>query len=60
MVRNRVKRRLRAVMSTHLPTLPAGVSVVVRALPDAAEASYATLESEVSGAMHQAYGKATR
>lgn len=60
MIRNRVKRRLRAITREHLGTLPEGVTVVVRALPDAAEASFDSLVSDLSGAMRQAYAKAAR
>lgn len=35
-VRNRVKRRLRHLAAAQLPSTPAGVNVVVRALPRAA------------------------
>lgn len=48
-VRNRVKRRLRHLASTLLPTTPAGVWLVVRALPAAAEGS-ADLSSDLSDA----------
>ncbi len=60
MVRNRVKRRLRAIMSPRLAALPAGSSVVVRALPPAAAASFATLEADVDGALRHAMSKAGR
>lgn len=39
-VRNRTKRRLRALMAGRLADLPPGVDVVVRAQPVAADASY--------------------
>lgn len=42
-VRNRTKRRLRALVAQRLAALPAGVDVVVRAGPSSAAASYATL-----------------
>ncbi len=60
MVRNRVKRRLRAVMRSRLDTLPEGTSVVVRALPAAADASFATLEADVDGALRHAMSKVSR
>ena len=44
--RNRVKRRLRHLTREHLPTLeelPGRAALVVRALPAAAESSYAAL-----------------
>ncbi len=60
MVRNRVKRRLRAVMAARVAALPAGSSVVVRALPAAAGASFADLEADVAGALAQALEKVAR
>ena len=59
-IRNRVKRRLRAITRAHLGTLPEGVAVVVRALPDSAQASFTSLEADVTGAMRQAHAKAAR
>ena len=56
-VRNRVKRRLRAIMADALPTLPAGSRVVVRALPAAASASFGELDADVRGALGQALAK---
>ncbi len=46
-IRNRVKRRLRAVASGLLPTVPAGTAVVVRALPPAASGSSAELGDDL-------------
>lgn len=57
-VRNRVKRRLRAVLATHLPTLPLGTGVVVRALPPAASADFQQLRSDVESALDAAQAKA--
>jgi ribonuclease P protein component len=45
-VRNRVTRRLRAIAAPQLGGIPAGVDVVVRALPPAAGASFVELEAE--------------
>ncbi|WP_163541703.1 ribonuclease P protein component [Occultella kanbiaonis] len=45
--RNLVKRRLRAISASCLGTFPAGSSVVVRALPPAAAATYPELERDV-------------
>ena len=48
--RNRVKRRLRHLTREHLPALeglPGRAALVVRALPAAAEASYATLGADL-------------
>jgi ribonuclease P protein component len=45
-VRNRVKRRLRELARTDLPSLPAGSRLVVRAQPAAGTSSYAELRGE--------------
>jgi ribonuclease P protein component len=52
-LRNRVHRRLRAVMATRLPDLPAGSLTVVRALPSSSEASYDELVADVDAALHR-------
>lgn len=57
-IRNRVKRRLRAVMAELLPTLPAGTSVVIRALPRSAEVDFARLRADVADALGTARRKA--
>jgi ribonuclease P protein component len=44
-VRNRVKRRLRAVIRTLLPHLTEGYDVVIIAHPPAAEATFQELEA---------------
>jgi ribonuclease P protein component len=46
-VRNRVKRRLRALMCEHLDVLPAGSLFVVRANPAAAAARQADLAADL-------------
>jgi len=46
-VRNRVKRRLRHQVAPHLAGLPAGTSVVLRALPAAASYSSGELAEEL-------------
>jgi ribonuclease P protein component len=46
-VRNRVKRRLRAQMATRVDRIPAGTDVVVRANPIAAQAISADLGREL-------------
>ena len=56
-VRNLVKRRLRAVMAEALTTVPTGSRVVVRALPAAADASYSELRADVFGMMSRAQSK---
>ncbi|WP_433827849.1 ribonuclease P protein component [Actinoplanes sp. CA-015351] len=49
--RNKVRRRLRHLVRSHLAELPEGASLVVRALPPSAEAEYATLASDLEGAI---------
>ena len=51
-VRNKVKRRLRAVAAGVLPEIPAGHDVVVRANPPAAQATYAELDQDVRRLVH--------
>lgn len=46
-VRNRTKRRLRALTAARLSGIPDGVDVVVRALPPAAAATSADLGREL-------------
>jgi ribonuclease P protein component len=53
-VRNRVRRRLRHLVRSRLDALPAGALLVVRALPAAAAASYATLGSDLDAALETA------
>jgi ribonuclease P protein component len=50
-VRNRVKRRLRAIAYGMLPSVATGTAVVVRALPAAATGTAAALQAEVSAAL---------
>ncbi len=50
-VRNRVRRRLRHLVRPLLDELPADALVVVRALPPAAGATYATLATDLEGAL---------
>ncbi|WP_061963256.1 ribonuclease P protein component [Demequina aurantiaca] len=56
-IRNRVKRRMRAIMAELLPTLPPGSGVVVRALPASADATFAQLHADLSGALAAADAK---
>jgi ribonuclease P protein component len=49
--RNLVRRRLKAVAYELLPQLPAGVDIVIRALPASAQAEWASLHEEVSRAV---------
>jgi ribonuclease P protein component len=55
-VRNRTKRRLRAIMAGELSGIPAGVDVVVRAQPAAASVSF----RELSEALKPLLDKVTR
>lgn len=57
-VRNRVKRRLRHLVRERLPKLPAGTMLVVRALPAAADASYADLGADLDHALDRALDRA--
>ncbi|MGW2249461.1 ribonuclease P protein component [Kitasatospora sp. NPDC001660] len=50
-VRNLVKRRLRHLVRDRLFRLPAGSLIVVRALPQAASASYQDLERDLDAAL---------
>ena len=50
-VRNQVRRRLRHLVRPLLSDLPAGSSLVVRALPAAAGASFATLGADLEAAL---------
>ncbi len=52
-VRNLVKRRLRHLVREHLPRLPAGSLIVVRALPPAGTASYLELEHDLDAALRR-------
>lgn len=56
--RNRVKRRLRHLMRERVPVLGDGSLVVVRALPPAAEASYADLGVELDRCLARVAGSA--
>jgi ribonuclease P protein component len=53
-VRNRTKRRLRALMRPLLPALAAGTRLVVRANPPAASASSAVLGGDLVAALRRA------
>ncbi|MEV6366102.1 ribonuclease P protein component [Micromonospora musae] len=50
-VRNRVRRRLRHLVRERLGELPAGSTLVVRALPEAADASYPRLGADLDDAI---------
>jgi ribonuclease P protein component len=49
--RNKVKRRLRHLVRPRLTDLPGGTTLVVRALPAAAEASFAELGADLDAAL---------
>jgi ribonuclease P protein component len=53
-VRNRIKRRLRASMRPLIPTLPAGTRLVVRANPPASSVSSAVLARDLTAALRRA------
>lgn len=59
-VRNRVKRRLRAQVTRLLPSVPAGVDVVVRAQPAASDMSSAELGSELERLLRAALPRVAR
>ena len=49
--RNKVRRRLRHLVRSRLAELSPGARLVVRALPDAASASYETLRADLDAAL---------
>lgn len=56
--RNRVKRRLRAIVREELDQIPADSAIVVRALPRAAQGTYAQLQTDLHSAWSSARKKA--
>lgn len=50
-VRHKITRRLRHILSQELPNFPAGCHIVVRALPDAANASFDQLKENLEFAL---------
>ncbi len=56
-VRNRVVRRMRALVAVRVDGIPAGCDVVVRANPAAAPASFAELEAELDRCLGRALAK---
>ena len=52
-VRHRVTRRLRAVCAERMTVIPAGSGTVIRALPDAADASSADLGKDLDLALQK-------
>lgn len=59
-VRNRVRRRLRALLSTRLQSLPAGSRLVVRVTPAAAGAASASLAQDLDSGLSRALASARR
>ncbi|MGA4840820.1 ribonuclease P protein component [Streptomyces sp. G45] len=59
-VRNKVKRRLRHLMRDRLALVPPGSLVVVRALPDAGDATYAHLAQDLDAALRRLLGGGAR
>ena len=56
-VRNRMRRQLRAIGRELLSDRATGVDVVVRPLPGSAEQTWATLHTQVIDAVHQSVSK---
>lgn len=52
-VRHSVSRKLRHVVRDRLPSLPAGISLVVRALPPSAGATSAELAQDFDAVLHR-------
>jgi ribonuclease P protein component len=59
-VRHRVTRRLRAVVRDELHRLPAGADLVVRARPEAADASSVVLHRDLSSGLDRLLGDGVR
>jgi ribonuclease P protein component len=59
-VRNAVRRRLRHLVHERLAALPPGTTLVVRALPAAATASYRQLGMDLDGALAAARARGGR
>ena len=57
-VRHRVTRRLRAVVRDELHRLPASADLVVRARPEAAEASSDVLRRDLTAGLERLLGRA--
>lgn len=53
-VRNKTRRRLRAIVRDQLEQLPSETLMVVRALPPAADRDYAQLSEDFTGALRTA------
>ncbi|MGY1615874.1 ribonuclease P protein component [Geodermatophilus sp. SYSU D00691] len=59
-VRHRVTRRLRAVVRDELDRLPAAADLVVRARPEAAEATSERLRRDLAGGLDRLLGERVR
>ena len=59
-VRNRVKRRLRHACAPSVATLPPGTTLVVRALPAAASATFGQLDSDLRTSVSRCLAAAGR
>jgi ribonuclease P protein component len=53
-VRNRTKRRLRAIMASRVAAVPAGTDLVIRANPVAAQANSAEIVADLDGLLARA------
>ncbi len=58
--RNKVRRRLQHLVADRLGGLPAGTTIVVRALPGAAERSYQELAGDLDAALAAARSRRPR
>ena len=56
-IRNLVRRRLRAVSRDLLPTLPGGKDIVMRALPGSDQVPWATLHAEIARGLDRSVAK---
>jgi ribonuclease P protein component len=59
-IRNKVRRRLRHLVGARLAALPAGTSIVVRALPGAADRAYPDLSADLDAALAAARNRQPR
>ena len=57
-IRNTVRRRLKAVCAAALPAVPEGADVVIRALPASASAPFAELSVEFSRSLERIKARA--
>jgi ribonuclease P protein component len=59
-VRNRMKRRLRAHLATLVPSVPTGTDIVVRAQPAAAAAGSEELRGDLERLVRECLGRLAR